>query len=82
MEFAAELHDLLRTDIERHYPHLAKLARISLFDVAPVILGSFDGGLQEWVYYYLKVFTCWTPIQIRDQEVSQGGYSNTDPSPR
>lgn len=49
MEFAAELHDLLRTDIERHYPHLAKMARISLFDVAPVILGSFDGGLQEWV---------------------------------
>ncbi|KAJ3477470.1 hypothetical protein NLI96_g10440 [Meripilus lineatus] len=48
VEFAAELHDLLRTDIERHYPHLAKMARISLFDVAPVILGSFDGGLQEF----------------------------------
>lgn len=47
VEFAAELHDLIRTDIQRHYPNLAKLAKISLFDVAPVILGSFDVGLQE-----------------------------------
>ncbi|KAI0080406.1 FAD/NAD-P-binding domain-containing protein [Panus rudis PR-1116 ss-1] len=48
VEFAAELHDLLHTDIRRHYPDLAKLSRISLFDVAPNILGSFDEGLQEY----------------------------------
>ena len=47
VEFAAELHDLLHTDIMRHSPNLAKLAKISLFDVAPNILGGFDTGLQE-----------------------------------
>jgi len=48
VEFAAELHDLLHTDIKRHYPALADLAKISLFDVAPNILGGFDSGLQEY----------------------------------
>jgi len=48
VEFAAELHDLLHSDIKRHYPTLAWMARISLDDVAPNILGSFDSGLQEW----------------------------------
>ncbi|CCM05611.1 uncharacterized protein FIBRA_07840 [Fibroporia radiculosa] len=48
VEFAAELHDLLHTEVKRHYPSLARLARISLYDVAPHILGSFDVGLQEW----------------------------------
>ncbi|KAH8097116.1 FAD/NAD(P)-binding domain-containing protein [Cristinia sonorae] len=53
VEFAAELHDLLHTDIKRHYPALADLAKISLFDVAPNILGGFDTGLQE---YAMKKF--------------------------
>ncbi|THH31846.1 hypothetical protein EUX98_g2351 [Antrodiella citrinella] len=48
VEFAAELHDLLHTDMKRHYPALANLAKISLFDVAPNILGGFDSGLQEY----------------------------------
>ena len=47
VEFAAELHDLLHTEIKRHYPVLFPLARISLFDTASTILGSFDEGLQE-----------------------------------
>ncbi|EPQ53048.1 FAD/NAD P-binding domain-containing protein [Gloeophyllum trabeum ATCC 11539] len=38
IEFGAELHDLLNADIKKHYPHLAPLARISLYDVAPKIL--------------------------------------------
>ena len=49
VEFAAELHDLLNTDIKKHFPTLFSLARISLFDVAPRILGGFDVGLQEYV---------------------------------
>ncbi|KAI0795504.1 NDE1, mitochondrial external NADH dehydrogenase [Abortiporus biennis] len=48
VEFAAELHDLLGTDVKRHFPTLAKLARITLLDVAPSILGSFDRGLQDF----------------------------------
>ncbi|KAI0822432.1 FAD/NAD-P-binding domain-containing protein [Trametes gibbosa] len=46
--FAAELHDFLHTDIGRHYPALARLAKINLYDVAPNILGGFDTGLQEY----------------------------------
>ncbi|TCD60369.1 hypothetical protein EIP91_010260 [Steccherinum ochraceum] len=48
VEFAAELHDLLHTDLKRHSPVLADLAQISIFDVAPNILGGFDSGLQEY----------------------------------
>ncbi|GJJ14693.1 hypothetical protein Clacol_008960 [Clathrus columnatus] len=48
VEFAAELHDLLATDLTRAFPHLTPMARITLYDVAPQILGSFD---QELVKY-------------------------------
>lgn len=48
-EFAAELHDLLHSDIRRHYPPtLTRLARITLYDVAPRILGSFDRNLVKY----------------------------------
>ncbi|KAN0094554.1 hypothetical protein V8E55_002841 [Tylopilus felleus] len=45
VEFAAELHDLLHTEVRQHYPSLARLAKITLYDVAPNILGSFDRSL-------------------------------------
>jgi len=45
VEFSAELHDLLHTEIQKHYPTLAKLAKITLYDVAPHILGAFDKSL-------------------------------------
>ncbi|OSD00481.1 FAD/NAD-P-binding domain-containing protein [Trametes coccinea BRFM310] len=48
VEFAAELHDFLHSDLARHYPALARMAKINLYDVAPVILGGFDTGLQEY----------------------------------
>ncbi|CDO68593.1 hypothetical protein BN946_scf184996.g24 [Trametes cinnabarina] len=51
VEFAAELHDFLHTDLARHYPVLARMAKINLYDVAPVILGGFDTGLQEYVSF-------------------------------
>ncbi|KAH9848656.1 FAD/NAD-P-binding domain-containing protein [Lenzites betulinus] len=47
VEFAAELHDFLHTDIRRHYPALARLAKINLYDVAPNILGGFDTGCKS-----------------------------------
>lgn len=49
VEFAAELHDLLNTDIKRAFPHLTPMARITLYDVAPQILGSFDESLVKCV---------------------------------
>ncbi|KAF8580746.1 FAD/NAD(P)-binding domain-containing protein [Ramaria rubella] len=48
VEFAAELHDLLHTDLARAYPHLVPMAKISLYDVAPQILGNFDQGLVKY----------------------------------
>ncbi|KAI0922922.1 hypothetical protein AcW1_002560 [Taiwanofungus camphoratus] len=48
VEFSAELHDFLDTDLKRHFPSLTRMARISLYDVAPSILGSFDKGLQDF----------------------------------
>ncbi|KAJ3503014.1 hypothetical protein NMY22_g18395 [Coprinellus aureogranulatus] len=49
VEFAAELHDLLHTDILRHYDKsLTRLAKISLYDVAPNILGMFDQNLRKY----------------------------------
>jgi len=47
VEFASELHDLLHTDMARHYPALTRFAKIRLYDVAPNILGSFDKSLAE-----------------------------------
>ncbi|KAK4051019.1 hypothetical protein OIV83_003148 [Microbotryomycetes sp. JL201] len=52
-EFAAELHDLVATDITRAYPKLAPMARITIYDVAPTILGAFDAELVE---YAMKQF--------------------------
>ncbi|TKA56142.1 hypothetical protein B0A53_01432 [Rhodotorula sp. CCFEE 5036] len=48
VEFAAELHDTLITDLQRAYPELAPHCRITLYDVAPQILGSFDKNLAEY----------------------------------
>jgi NADH dehydrogenase FAD-containing subunit len=43
------LHDLLHTDILRHYDKsLTRLAKISLYDVAPNILGMFDQNLRKY----------------------------------
>ncbi|ORY77229.1 pyridine nucleotide-disulfide oxidoreductase-domain-containing protein [Leucosporidium creatinivorum] len=48
VEFAAELNDLLASDMLRHYPALAPIARITIYDVAPKILGAFDEGLVKY----------------------------------
>ncbi|PPQ97296.1 hypothetical protein CVT26_006689 [Gymnopilus dilepis] len=48
IEFAAELHDLIHTDVARHYPSLARLSKITVYDVAPSILGSFDLSLRQY----------------------------------
>jgi NADH dehydrogenase FAD-containing subunit len=42
VEFAAELHDFVKEDIYRKYPTLKGLVNITLYDVAPDILLSFD----------------------------------------
>ncbi|KAL5478417.1 hypothetical protein ACEPAI_2601 [Sanghuangporus weigelae] len=49
VEFAAELHDLIKSDITRYYGEkLARLARINLYDVADRMLGGFEEGLARY----------------------------------
>ncbi|GEM10142.1 NADH dehydrogenase [Rhodotorula toruloides] len=48
VEFAGELHDLTTTELAEAYPKLSQLVRITIYDVAPGILGSFDKSLAEY----------------------------------
>jgi NADH dehydrogenase FAD-containing subunit len=54
VEFSAELHDFIKEDLSQLYPSLMNKVRMTLYDVAPRILGSFDGKLAE---YAAKRFT-------------------------
>ncbi|KAK0219768.1 pyridine nucleotide-disulfide oxidoreductase-domain-containing protein [Armillaria nabsnona] len=54
VEFAAELHDLLHTEIAQQHPELAKMARINLYDVADSILGTFDRSLVRYTENTLR----------------------------
>lgn len=53
IEFSAELYDFISSDMSRLYPQLMSQTRMTLYDVAPNILGSFDSQLSE---YALKKF--------------------------
>ncbi|KAF8541069.1 pyridine nucleotide-disulfide oxidoreductase-domain-containing protein [Trichophaea hybrida] len=48
IEFAAELHDLFRDDLVHVYPALAEIVKITVYDIAPSILGMFDKKLQVY----------------------------------
>ncbi|KAH7341022.1 pyridine nucleotide-disulfide oxidoreductase-domain-containing protein [Rhizoctonia solani] len=60
VEFAAELHDLLHDDLPGLYPTqgtkslVEQHARITIYDVAPRILGMFDTALGEFAERHLK----------------------------
>ena len=48
MEFSAELHDFIRQDLRRLYPSLVPHVTMTIFDVAPTVLGMFDTALAEY----------------------------------
>ncbi|KAG8785842.1 hypothetical protein FRC15_000605 [Serendipita sp. 397] len=48
VEFSAELHDLIHDDLARYYPSLMPLVSISMYDVAPRILSTFDSVLADY----------------------------------
>ncbi|KAJ1984305.1 hypothetical protein H4R34_000729 [Dimargaris verticillata] len=48
VEFSAELNDFIRDDLSRIYPHLMDKVRMTVYDVAPTILGSFDVNLAKY----------------------------------
>ncbi|KAI1115049.1 pyridine nucleotide-disulfide oxidoreductase-domain-containing protein [Nemania sp. NC0429] len=53
IEFAAELHDLVRDDLGKLYPALAGFVKITVYDVAPKVLPMFD---QKLAQYAMDVF--------------------------
>ncbi|KAK4157925.1 pyridine nucleotide-disulfide oxidoreductase-domain-containing protein [Chaetomidium leptoderma] len=48
IEFAAELHDLIRDDLAPMYPDLVPLVSITVYDVAPKVLPMFDQALSKY----------------------------------
>ncbi|KAI1074093.1 FAD/NAD(P)-binding domain-containing protein [Whalleya microplaca] len=48
IEFAAELHDLIRDDLQKTYPGLMKFVHITVYDVAPKVLPMFDHKLAKY----------------------------------
>lgn len=48
IEVSAELADLIREDLTRIYPELIRFVQITIYDVAPRILGGFDASLGEY----------------------------------
>ncbi|KAI3336570.1 FAD/NAD(P)-binding domain-containing protein [Xylariaceae sp. AK1471] len=54
IEFAAELHDLIRDDLSKTYPDLAKFINITVYDVAPKVLPMFDQKLAQYAMNTFK----------------------------
>ncbi|KAI8997666.1 NDE1, mitochondrial external NADH dehydrogenase [Pilobolus umbonatus] len=50
IEFSAELYDFISDDLSRLYPDLIEKTRMTLYDVAPQILGSFDSHLSDYAH--------------------------------
>lgn len=48
IEFSAELYDFITEDLARLYPDLIRYTRMTVYDVAPKILGSFDQKLSGY----------------------------------
>ncbi|KAI7903158.1 NDE1, mitochondrial external NADH dehydrogenase [Cokeromyces recurvatus] len=48
VEFSAELYDFIADDVSRLYPDLIGKIHMTLFDVAPTILGAFDSHLADY----------------------------------
>jgi NADH:ubiquinone reductase (non-electrogenic) len=48
VEITAELSDLAQHELKALYPSIAPLLRITMFDVAPHILGAYDKKLYEY----------------------------------
>ncbi|CEH14014.1 NADH-dehydrogenase (ubiquinone) [Ceraceosorus bombacis] len=53
-EFAAELHDLVKSDLTRIFPKVAPLAQITLIDASSGILSSFDASLSTYARQKFK----------------------------
>ncbi|KAK8092059.1 hypothetical protein PG997_002420 [Apiospora hydei] len=77
IEFAAELHDLIRDDLAKLYPTLQKFVAITVYDVAPKVLPMFDQTLANYAMNHFKregiqVKTQHHMTRIRPDEETEG----------
>ncbi|KAM5453462.1 hypothetical protein MaudCBS49596_002664 [Microsporum audouinii] len=54
IELAASLCDFIHEDLVKVYPQLKKMIRITLFDVAPTVLSTFDESLSKYAMDTMK----------------------------
>ncbi|UZJ56312.1 hypothetical protein CBS101457_005632 [Exobasidium rhododendri] len=47
-ELAAELHDLIKTDLKRMYPNIVDLSKVTIIDASGGILNTFDASLSTY----------------------------------
>lgn len=80
VEVAAEIHDLLKEDLSRSYPHLVPIARVILLEASEHLLGSFDRALADYAGRHfqregIEVMTS-SPVKrigAREVELEDGG---------
>jgi len=79
VEFGAEVYDMLRSDISKKYPDIARYVRVTLIDAAQV-LSMFDAKMQEYAQkklasrpnFNLIESTSVTKLDITDVHLSDG----------
>ncbi|EFR04089.1 external NADH-ubiquinone oxidoreductase 2 [Nannizzia gypsea CBS 118893] len=54
IEMAASLCDFIHEDLVKVYPQLKEMIRITLFDVAPTVLSTFDQSLSKYAMDTMK----------------------------
>lgn len=54
IEFAAELHDLITSDLARAFPHIWELAKVTVFETSGRVLNAFDENLGEYASQQFK----------------------------
>lgn len=54
IEFAAELHDLIKDDLRKLYPTIVEFVAITVYDVAPKVLPMFDQTLATYAMDLFK----------------------------
>lgn len=54
IEFAAELHDLIRDDLSKLYSDLMEFVEITVYDIAPKVLPMFDQTLAQYAMDLFK----------------------------
>ncbi|KAL7627176.1 hypothetical protein AAE478_003952 [Parahypoxylon ruwenzoriense] len=77
IEYAAELHDLIRDDLEKTYPGLMKFVGITVYDVAPKVLPMFDKKLADYAMERFRrggiaVKTQHHILRVRPDEETEG----------